>query len=207
MCIDTHDELRELCLSGSLAVGDFKIPERISDSVRADTEFEIVLYNSFKSTPQTPETKKWLNKLRTIHRATLNGNTGKLAKFSFSADLLSNIRALIERDPSTALQFTSILLQPTAKPITRVSSPIHRLWMEWIHSLLSEKKFDDAVHSLRWLSFKDETAMTSEDAKFCCDVFMEIVELSDVVQQTQIVSKNDIFQSLLASPSTGPLKW
>lgn len=195
-----------MCLSGNLAVGDFKVPERISDSVRADTEFEIVLYNSFKDTPQTPETKKWLDNLRTIHKATLEGNTEKLANFAFSADLLSNIKALIERDPSTALQFTSILLPQSTKLFTRISSPIHRLWMEWIHSLLGEKKFNDAVHSLRWLSFQDEAAMTPEDAKFCCDVLTEIVELSDVVQQTQIVSKNDIFQSLLASPSTGPLK-
>lgn len=189
-----------------MTLGDFKVPERVSDSVRADAEFEIVLFNSFKSVPQTPETKKWLDKLRKARKAILDGNAGKIAKFSFSNEMISNIKELIERDPSTALQFTSILVPQSAKPFKKISSPIHRLWMEWIHFLLNDKKFDEAVHSLKWLSFQDETVLTSEDAKFCYNVFTDIVELSDVVQQNPTILKNDIFQSLLAAPSTGPLK-
>lgn len=196
-----------MCLSGDVALGNFKVPERISDTIRADAEFEIVLYNCFKSTPNTPETKKWLDKLRSIRKAILDGDAGEIARFSFSDEVLSNIKALIERDPSAAMEFTSLLVPYSAKPFPQVSSPIHRLWAERIQSLLDEKQFDEAVRSLRWLSFRDETVLTAEDAKFCRDVFTRIVELSDVAQQSQVVTKNDIFQSLLASPSTGPLKW
>lgn len=207
LCINTHDELRRMCSSGMISTVDFKVPEPISESVRADTEFEVVLYDCFKWVPQTKETKECLDTLRMMRRIALENDAEKASGVSFSESMLSSIRGLIEIDQTTAMHLTELLTPRNSKPITVIVSPIHRLWLEWVHGLINDEKYSEVVQSLRWLSFKDETVLSHEDADLCFSVFTKIVEASDVVQCNPKVSKSEVFQSLLAAPSTGPLKW
>ena len=206
LCINTYDELREMCSSGAISTGSFKVPEPISEAVRADTEFEVVLYECFKWSPQTEETKECLDTLRMMRRVTLENDVEKASKMSFSEAMLSSIREVIERDQATAMQLTELLTPQGSKPITAIMSPVHRLWLEWVRSLLNEEKYPEVVQALRWLSFQDETILTSDDSDLCASVFTRIVEASDFVQRNPKISKSDVFQSLLAAPSTGPLK-